>query len=440
MRSTQVMGLNISMRSTQAEHAVYASNAMNMRSTQAKHAVYASNEIDMRSTQAKHAVYASNSTQTKHAVYASNEINMRSTQAKHAVYASNEIGYKHAVYASNEIDHKHAVYANDGSDSSPTFSPKRRKLSYTTVEKVDKNEKFIEVVDCEDKEEDDWLPPPPKVSTDTLKLGEDSTIKDLRNRPVLLEPFGHRLTCVLALKSNSDWKQTGGNGVWKFRGNLKTVTSGKHFMQKNSKPFTGSLTRNLLMGEKSLNAMTADLDSNNKLVESVLSKVVEEFEHRIASQTELVFSDTQPLIRSVLDGYNVCIFANGQTGLRKTYTMSGPTDLTEQNQGKKKKNTISYDVSVQTIEIYNEQKNSHVPYRNNKLTQLLQDSLGGQAKTLMFVHISPELDAVGEIISTLKFAERVATIKLGAARVNKGGSPRYCYASSFLAHEGSHYV
>lgn len=45
--------------------------------------------------------------------------------------------------------------------------------------------------------------------------------------------------------------------------------------------------------------------------------------------------------------------------------------------------------------------------------------LGGQAKTLMFVHISPEPDAVGETISTLKFAERVATVELGAARVNK---------------------
>ena len=37
----------------------------------------------------------------------------------------------------------------------------------------------------------------------------------------------------------------------------------------------------------------------------------------------------------------------------------------------------------------------------------------------MFVHISPEPDAVGESISTLKFAERVATVELGAARVNK---------------------
>lgn len=47
---------------------------------------------------------------------------------------------------------------------------------------------------------------------------------------------------------------------------------------------------------------------------------------------------------------------------------------------------------------------------------------GGQAKTLMFVHISPEANAIGETISTLKFAERVATVELGTARVNKDGA------------------
>lgn len=34
-----------------------------------------------------------------------------------------------------------------------------------------------------------------------------------------------------------------------------------------------------------------------------------------------VFSDIKPLVRSVLDGFNVCIFAYGQTGSGKTYTM-----------------------------------------------------------------------------------------------------------------------
>ena len=37
----------------------------------------------------------------------------------------------------------------------------------------------------------------------------------------------------------------------------------------------------------------------------------------------------------------------------------------------------------------------------------------------MFVHIAPEYEALGETISTLKFAERVATVELGAAKVNK---------------------
>lgn len=48
--------------------------------------------------------------------------------------------------------------------------------------------------------------------------------------------------------------------------------------------------------------------------------------------------------------------------------------------------------------------------------------LGGHAKTLMFAHVSPESDSFGETMSTLKFAQRVSTVELGAARMNKESS------------------
>ncbi|KAJ3686414.1 hypothetical protein LUZ61_015578 [Rhynchospora tenuis] len=279
-----------------------------------------------------------------------------------------------------------------------------------------------------------------------------------------------------------------------------------------------------------------------------------------ATTQEQVFLDIQPLVRSVLDGFNVCIFAYGQTGSGKTYTMTGPNSPTEKDWGVnyralndlfnislERKQVIDYDVGVQMIEIYNEQvrdllstdgivntsqpnglavpdatmqmvqstsdvldlmnlgfsnramsstalnerssrshsiltvhvhgldkktkstlrgslhlvdlagservdrsevtgdrlkeaqhinkslsalgdvifalaqKSSHVPYRNSKLTQVLQTSLGGHAKTLMFVQVNPDASSYSETLSTLKFAERVSSVELGAAKSNKEG-------------------
>ncbi|KAI3798675.1 hypothetical protein L1987_33953 [Smallanthus sonchifolius] len=270
-----------------------------------------------------------------------------------------------------------------------------------------------------------------------------------------------------------------------------------------------------------------------------------------------VFSQASPLVTSVLDGYNVCIFAYGQTGTGKTFTMEG----TEGNRGvnyrtleelfkiaKERVDTFTYDISVSVLEVYNEQirdllttssssskkleikqaseglhnipglveakveniqevwnvlragssaravgsnnvnehssrshcmlcimvraknlingectksklwlvdlagserlgkteaqgerlkeaqninrslsalgdvisalanKSSHIPYRNSKLTHLLQDSLGGDSKTLMFVQISPSEHDLSETLSSLNFATRVRGVELGPAR------------------------
>merc|ERR1711920_1187308 len=52
-----------------------------------------------------------------------------------------------------------------------------------------------------------------------------------------------------------------------------------------------------------------------------------------------------------------------------------------------------------------------IPYRNHKLTQLMQDSLGGTAKTLMFVNISPSSSNADETINSLKYASRARCIE-----------------------------
>jgi len=65
-------------------------------------------------------------------------------------------------------------------------------------------------------------------------------------------------------------------------------------------------------------------------------------------------------------------------------------------------------------------KKPHIPYRNSKLTFLLQDSLGGQSKVLMFVNASPSLYNASETLCSLQFAARCRNTELGtASKVSK---------------------
>lgn len=54
---------------------------------------------------------------------------------------------------------------------------------------------------------------------------------------------------------------------------------------------------------------------------------------------------------------------------------------------------------------------THIPYRDSKLTRLLQDSLGGNTKTVMIAALSPANYNYDETLSTLRYADRAKSIK-----------------------------
>nr|GEZ39848.1 kinesin-like protein KIN-14S [Tanacetum cinerariifolium] len=304
----------------------------------------------------------------------------------------------------------------------------------------------------------------------------------------------------------------------------------------------------------------SSLENELKIIGADSSKKQFKFDHifRPEDNQEAVFEQTSPLVVSVLDGFNVCIFAYGQTGTGKTFTMEG----TAENRGvnyrtleelfrvsQERSDIMKYQLFVSMLEVYNEKirdllvedadqpakklevkqsaegtqevpglsevpvhktnevwellksgsrarsvgstnanelssrshcllrvtvigenlvngqrtrshlwlvdlagservgkievegerlkesqfinkslsslgdvisalasKTSHIPYRNSKLTHILQSSLGGDCKTLMFVQISPSSADLGETICSLNFASRVRGVEHGPAR------------------------
>ncbi|MEW5309683.1 MAG: hypothetical protein WDW38_001552 [Sanguina aurantia] len=78
------------------------------------------------------------------------------------------------------------------------------------------------------------------------------------------------------------------------------------------------------------------------------------------------------------------------------------------------------------VEVQAKNVGTHVPYRDSKLTFLLQQSLGGNAKTIMIANVSPSMECSAETLGTLQFVQRAKSIR-NMAKVNwvLKGDPKF---------------
>ncbi|XLU55800.1 hypothetical protein S245_050448 [Arachis hypogaea] len=137
-----------------------------------------------------------------------------------------------------------------------------------------------------------------------------------------------------------------------------------------------------------------------------------------------VFADASSMVTSVLDGYNVCIFAYGQTGTGKTFTMEG-TELNrgvEQELGLEIKQASkgSHQLKLKTLRrpgMYCKLEAKVEQWEVIMLISIVVDLTGSDAKTLMFVQISPSDKDLDKTLSALNFATRVRGVVLGSVKM-----------------------
>ncbi|GAA5965702.1 hypothetical protein JCM21900_001566 [Sporobolomyces salmonicolor] len=123
---------------------------------------------------------------------------------------------------------------------------------------------------------------------------------------------------------------------------------------------------------------------------------------------------------------------NTETGTQKTGSLFlvdlagsekiGKTGATGQTLEEAKKINKSLSALGMVINALTDGKSSHIPYRDSKLTRILQESLGGNSRTTLIINCSPSLYNETETLSTLRFGMRAKSIK-NKARVNAELSP-----------------
>jgi len=160
------------------------------------------------------------------------------------------------------------------------------------------------------------------------------------------------------------------NQVQELKGNIRVYCRTRPMLPNEDKENTGLDHIDFDKDEKSLKIF-----QNNKTFPFEFDRVFDTM-----STQEQIFDDVSQLIQSALDGYNVCIFAYGQTGAGKTYTMEGcennlgiiprAMELIFEKCENNKKFGWTYQLGMEQVQIYMETLLDMLPNENKENEKL----------------------------------------------------------------------
>lgn len=166
------------------------------------------------------------------------------------------------------------------------------------------------------------------------------------------------------------------------------------------------------------NVTTVNLDSTDE-VESILARAMAK-RSVAATQANERSSRSHSVFMLTVVGQNT-ITGEHSKGTLNLVDLAGSERLNQSKaEGARLKETQSINRSLSSLgdvigALAQGKDGGHVPYRNSKLTNLLQFSLGGNSKTLMFCMVSPLKDHLSESLTTLRFAAKVNSTHIGRA-------------------------